>query len=66
MKKVYNNLNCPICGEINNCALAKGEENISKCWCYNLEINQDTLNKGMDKKSCICSTCISKPNKKLE
>ena len=63
MKRVDDRINCPVCGEHNNCSLVKGENEISKCWCFKLDINQNSLNKIRDKKACICIDCISLFNK---
>ena len=40
MKTVDDRLHCPVCGEFNNCSLAQGENEVSKCWCFKLDINQ--------------------------
>ena len=59
MKTVDDRIHCPVCGEFNNCSLAQGENEVSKCWCFKLDINQISLNKVRDKKACICNECIS-------
>ena len=63
MKIVDDKIHCPVCGELNNCSLAEGGNEISKCWCFKLDINQNSLNKVRDKKTCICIDCISLLNK---
>lgn len=49
---------CPLCGESNRCASARGEA--EECWCMNVKIPKEVLQRVPDQlkgKSCICQTC---------
>ncbi|MFK8047768.1 MAG: cysteine-rich CWC family protein [Halioglobus sp.] len=55
----FSESNCPLCGEQNLCAMSAGQE-LSDCWCKNVEFNPDTLlavPAKMQGKVCICKAC---------
>lgn len=52
-------LNCPICGENNDCAMERAEKE-QVCWCMSISIPQSLLAQvpeSMIGVSCICRAC---------
>ncbi|MFC1749281.1 cysteine-rich CWC family protein [Pseudomonadota bacterium] len=53
---------CPLCGEINRCAMAGDEKNTgTPCWCSKEIFPQALLNKvppEQRRKACICRKCV--------
>ena len=55
------NNRCPICGELNECAIAAGRSPES-CWCMTVSIDPDVLASipsEAEGKVCICATCAA-------
>jgi Cysteine-rich CWC len=53
---------CPICGQPNDCVLARLESLAEPCWCAKIEVSADAISKipeEMRGKSCICHNCAS-------
>lgn len=53
---------CPVCGQLNGCALARTGSFAEPCWCAEVEISADAIAKipeEMRGKSCICHNCAS-------
>jgi glucose-6-phosphate 1-epimerase len=54
---------CPLCGGSNQCAIATNDgdqQACAKCWCKDLTISEDVLNKLPESargQACICATC---------
>ena len=50
---------CPLCGEVNHCAVALGDND---CWCFSTEIPESVLEKippEARQRACICASCAS-------
>lgn len=48
---------CPLCGEENQCALARGRGN---CWCFSRSIPDEVLARvplEAQEKACVCERC---------
>ncbi len=51
---------CVLCGEPNECGMAKGE---SECWCFSVKMPQKALDLvplAARNKACICAKCAAK------
>ncbi len=52
---------CPLCGEVNECAVAAGRDPES-CWCMTATMSPDALaaiSAEAQGKVCICATCAT-------
>ncbi len=50
---------CPICGGLNECAMAAGK---TECWCANVTISEQALARVPEEakgKVCLCAKCAS-------
>ena len=65
---------CPVCGELNNCAIAGNDsktrsngQNNQTCWCFQKvgTLNRQKLTEISvgDEKSCLCQKCWDKFSK---
>jgi|ASRP01.1.fsa_nt_gi hypothetical protein len=55
---------CPICGKENNCA-NENEKDPNTCWCMEIKITKDVLEKLREAKKvetggCFCRFCVEK------
>lgn len=63
MQNVINQMSCPFCECINDC-MARSE---SPCWCNNVVVPDELaaiVPLALQRKSCICLSCINLFNKK--
>jgi len=53
---------CPLCGELNNCAMADANQDDEQpCWCKSETFPQALLDKvpaAEEHRACICSNCL--------
>lgn len=57
---------CPLCGQPNECAMAKTGNPDAPCWCREATIDPDAIaqaRKTSGNKSCICKQCASSEQK---
>ena len=50
---------CPLCGNINDCGIAGGQET---CWCFTESVSPETLKRipaGARGIACVCRLCVS-------
>jgi hypothetical protein len=50
---------CPLCGEVNHCAVALGR---GECWCFNVEISDEVIARippEAQQRACVCASCAS-------
>jgi hypothetical protein len=51
---------CPLCGQDNDCALARTKSPDAHCWCLELTIPRDVRNAAMALgKACVCHSCAT-------
>jgi linoleoyl-CoA desaturase len=54
---------CPLCGNDNNCAMARGAKGAMGCWCYGVQIPVELVIKFQDTpledRRCICRPCAT-------
>ena len=59
---------CPLCGEVNQCAIAAGQD-AESCWCMSVTMSPDVL-KAIPPEArnrvCICAECARKENHEQE
>ena len=56
---------CPVCGQANDCVLARLGVLAERCWCAEVEVSADAISKipkEMRGKSCICHHCALPTN----
>ncbi len=52
---------CPLCGEVNDCAVAAGDS-VTECWCYGTSVPRAVLERmpdGSRGQACVCSRCAA-------
>jgi hypothetical protein len=52
---------CPLCGEANHCALARGDA-LGECWCVAERFQPELLASvdDADRDRCICRACLAR------
>lgn len=54
---------CPLCGNENNCAMARGATDAVSCWCYGVQIPVELVIKFQEtppeERHCICRECAT-------
>jgi hypothetical protein len=53
-------IRCPLCGQPNNCAMARGDKDASNCWCRDATISPESLSRvpvAKQHTSCLCQNC---------
>lgn len=53
-------MNCPICGQPNECGIIAFKEQGTECWCFNEKFPMGLLEQVPEEsrgKSCICRQC---------
>ena len=54
---------CPLCGEPNDCGVARGCESVDDCWCKGRQFPEALLERaGLEAltPSCVCATCLER------
>lgn len=56
---------CPICQQLNQCVISRGQGSINDCWCMHLEekIPDELLNMvpaDLRGKACVCENCLQR------
>jgi hypothetical protein len=57
------NCTCPLCGEPNECAVAKFGTFDVECWCAKAKVSEAALARvpeALRGKACLCSSCASR------
>jgi 23S rRNA pseudouridine1911/1915/1917 synthase len=58
-------IRCPLCGQPNNCAMARGDKDATGCWCRDATISAESLSRVPLAKrhtSCLCQKCAGGPS----
>jgi cysteine-rich CWC protein len=53
---------CPVCGQLNACAVAAGVEPVAACWCAAVRIQPEALRRipaEMRGRACLCPACAA-------
>ncbi|NUZ05363.1 cysteine-rich CWC family protein [Piscinibacter koreensis] len=54
---------CPLCGELNQCALAGGTDPANRCWCADASFSAELLASVPPTaagRACICAACAAR------